>query len=160
MPYQPRLTGNPRGMEPTDVQRFIHANMDIIAPEPGRDVDFQLGFASLRRTEIVKLCIRYGLTIDPNLPAEQMMPKMEEWFLDGRLPVPTKESEEDKLLERLLAKMSPAQRRAFADQKDDDDPESMDWTALQKYAKSKSVYQHGMDREEILNGLHALTGDK
>ncbi len=138
MAFNPRLPGNNlnAGGPMTDVQAFLHANSDLINDEPGRDVDFQLGFGSLRRTEMVRIALRYGVTLDPNQPGEAMMARMEQYFIDGAFPDPPDPVDEVADLKAQLEEM-------------------------REMVAGLSGKKPGRPRkEEVSDGVHAATGDE
>ncbi len=141
--FQPNLALCP------DIQEFIKQNMDCVTMEDGRDAEFSLGFASLRRAEIKRLVRKYevldedGLASFESLAGEEMKARAEQWFQEGKFPV-TRQTDE---LAALKAEME--EMRVLMGQKPAIPVEKMEWNELRRLAGEKGVLEHG-DTAEML----------
>lgn len=67
--------------------------------------EFELGFSSLSRTQMVKLSNIYDLGIDASMPGTRMAKMFEMWWLDGRFPVDPPPEDELANLKAEVAEM-------------------------------------------------------
>lgn len=51
---------------------------------PDQQAEFQLGFAALRRTQLVELCKKAEVDVNPDLPATEMVGLMNGYLLQGK----------------------------------------------------------------------------
>ena len=151
--FQPNLALCPA------IQEFIKQNLDCVTMEDGRDAEFQLGFASLRRAEIKRLVRKYevldeeGMKSFESLAGEDMKARAEQWFAEGKFPV-TRQVDE---IAVLKAEMEEMRRMMSGEQQVTNqvtEYESMPWHDLRKAAKEKGVLDLGDSKEQILEKLN------
>jgi len=148
----PSVVGSGRAQVGNPFDRFIAGNMDCIYMEEGRtEADFTAGFAALRKIEMRRIADKHGLELDENMAGEDMKARMQQWFLEGKLPIPDPPKMIDEAALREQIKQELREELGLQDPPgtSDDGLDDLSWDDLRGKAVELGVFEKSLNRVQL-----------